>query len=690
MEIRVAETAGFCFGVNRAVDMLYKMIDEGKKVCTLGPIIHNPQVIEDLEKRGVKAVSSPCQVPEGYEVVIRAHGVTKQVIAELQERNIPYTDATCPFVLKIHKIIKEQTHKDDIVLIAGDGQHPEVCGFRSHCKGESYTFKNQQELLEIIENNSDLENKRIFLLAQTTFSVKEWKKCLKIIEKLYTNSIYFDTICSATQRRQDEADHLSRWADVMLVIGGTFSSNTVKLKNVCSENARTYLLERAEDLQPIDFSGCQKLGITAGASTPARIIKEVKVIMTENFNEMQTNKSKETQDQELFLAAVDSMDNTSTSQNVVGVVVSIAPNEIQVDIGRKYAGFIPRDEYSNDPTADPMQELKVGDKLNLTIMSTNDSEGTMKLSKRIYDRKASWQTILDAKENETVLEAVVAEAVKGGVIVYPMGSRVFIPASLTGVARDEELDVLLKKNVKFRVIDIDERRRRVIGSIRSVANEERKAAAEAFWATAEEGKTYTGTVRSLTNYGAFVDLGGVEGMIHISELSWSKIKHPSEIVNVGDTVEVYIKAIETKDDEKKKISLGYKKIEDDPWQIFTGKFQVGDIADVEIQGLATFGAFAKIIDDIKGLIHISQIADRHIASPKEVLSIGDVVKAKITEIDYDRKRVSLSIRALIEKDENVEVEEAAAYAPAEEETVEEAVEAAIEAAEQAVAAEDAE
>lgn len=679
MEIRVAKTAGFCFGVNRAVNMLYKMIDEGKNVCTLGPIIHNPQVIEDLEKRGVMAVSTPSEVPQGYEVVIRAHGVTKQVLTELEERGIKYTDATCPYVLKIHKIIKEKTQKDDIILIAGDGNHPEVCGFRSHCKGESYTFKTTEELQGILNSISKEEHRRKILLAQTTFSVKEWKKSLKIIEKLCTNSIYFDTICRATQERQDEAEHLSQWADVMLVIGGAFSSNTVKLKNVSAQNTKTYLIERVEDLKIDNFIGAEKIGITAGASTPARIIKEVKVIMTENFNEMQTNKSKETQDQELFLAAVDSMDNTSTSQNVVGVVVSIAPNEIQVDIGRKYAGFIPRDEYSNDPTADPMQELKIGDKLNLTIMSTNDSEGTMKLSKRIYDRKASWQTILDAKENETVMEAVVAEAVKGGVIAYPMGSRVFIPASLTGLARNEDLSTLVKQKVQFRIIDIDERRRRVIGSIRSVVAEQRKAAADAFWATAEEGKTYTGTVKSLTSYGAFVDLGGVEGMIHISELSWSKIKHPSEIVNVGDTVEVYIKSIETKDDEKKKISLGYKKIEDDPWQIFTSKYSVGDVTDVEIQGLATFGAFAKIIDDVKGLIHISQIADRHIASPKEVLSIGDVVKAKITEIDYDRKRVSLSIRALIEKDENTDVENYDEYAPAAEETVEEAVEAAIEA-----------
>ncbi len=687
MEIKIAETAGFCFGVNRAVDMLYKMIEEGRSVCTLGPIIHNPQVIEDLQSKGVKAVSSPEEVPKGYEVVIRAHGVTKETLSELQERNIKFNDATCPKQLKIHKIINQQTNENDIVIIAGDGNHPEVCGFRSHCKGESYTFKTSGELEEILKANSNFANKRKILLAQTTFSVKEWKKSLKITEKLCTNSIYFDTICRATQERQDEAEHLSRWADVMLVIGGAFSSNTVKLKNVCSENAMTYLIERAEDLKGTDFSAAEKIGITAGASTPARIIKEVKVIMTENFNEMQTNKSKETQDQELFLAAVDSMDNTSTSQNVVGVVVSIAPNEIQVDIGRKYAGFIPRDEYSNDPTADPMQELKVGDSLNLTIMSTNDNEGTMKLSKRIYDRKASWQTILDAKENETVMEAVVSEVVKGGVIAYPMGSRVFIPASLTGLGRNEELDVLLKQKVKFRIIDIDDRRRRVIGSIRSVTNEERKALAEAFWATAEEGKTYTGTVKSLTSYGAFVDLGGVEGMIHISELSWTKIKHPSEIVNVGDTVEVYIKAIEVKDDEKKKISLGYKKIEDDPWQIFTSKYSVGDIADVEIQGLATFGAFAKIVEDVKGLIHISQIADRHIASPKEVLSIGDVVKAKITEIDYDRKRVSLSIRALIEKDENTQVEGLEEYAPEAEETVEEAIEAAIEAAEETADAE---
>lgn len=656
MKIETAKTAGFCFGVNRAVNILYRKLDEGKKVCTLGPIIHNPQVIEELEAKGVEIVENPCDTPDGYEIVIRAHGVTKQVIEELEERSIPFTDATCPYVIKIHKIVKENSSESNVLLIAGDERHPEVCGFRSHCKGESFVFKNEEELIAILEKNSEFSDKEIIVVAQTTFSVKEWKKCRKILQKVCTNSISFDTICKATQNRQDEAELLSKRNDAMLVIGGHFSSNTVKLKNVCEKNCRTFLIERPQELYRIDFGGCEKIGITAGASTPARIIKEVEVIMTENFND--TKITKETQDQELFFAAVDSIDDTSDNPNVVGVVVGIAPNEIQVDIGRKYAGFIPVEEYSNDPTADPTKELKIGDELNLIIMKTNDNEGTMKLSKRLYDRRASWTNIVAAKENDEIIEAVVAEAVRGGVICYPMGARVFIPASQTGLAKDEDLAQLVKTSVKFRIIDLDEQKKRVVGSIRAVLREERKAATEAFWADIAEGQEFTGTVKSLTNYGAFVDLGGVDGMIHISELSWKRIKHPSEVVNVGDTVKVFVKALDT---EKRKISLGYKRIEDNPWEILKRDYPVGSVVSAKIVGLTTFGAFATVIDGIDGLIHISQIADRHIASPKEVLSIGEEVTVKITEIDFDKKRVSLSIRALIEPTEEAEeaVEEAA-------------------------------
>ncbi len=651
MQIKIAKTAGFCFGVKRAVDAVYETIEKDEKVCTLGPIIHNPTVISELEKKGVMIYSSASDIPVGYTAVIRAHGITKETVEELEDRGIKTVDATCPNVLRIHSIIKDFSRENNFVLIAGDSEHPEVQGFRSYCRGASFTFKTVEELSKIIENNSNLEKEDIILVAQTTFSNKNYRKISEFLKKVYTNAKIFDTICRTTQKRQAEAESLSKECDAVIVAGGRFSSNTQRLKEVCAANCRTYLIEEPEEVRQIDFAGCEKIGITAGASTPVAIMKEVEVIMTENFNEEKT--TKEIQDQELFLAAVDSIDDTSDKPDVVGIVVGIAPNEIQVDIGRKYAGFIPAGEYSNDPTADPEKELKIGDELNLIIMKTNDNEGTMMLSKRLYDRKSSWKNIVAAMENDEVIEAVVTEAVRGGVIAYPMGARVFIPASLTGLGKDEDLAQLVKEKVKFKIIDIDNAKKRVVGSIRAILREERKAATEAFWSDIEVGKEYTGTVKSITNYGAFVDLGGVDGMVHISELSWKRIKHPSDVIAVGDTLKVFVKAL---DAEKRKISLGYKRIEDNPWEILKRDYPVDSVVTAKVVGLTTFGAFANVIDGIDGLIHISQISDRHIASPKEILSIGDEVQVKITEIDFDKKRVSLSIRALIEPAAEAEAE----------------------------------
>ena len=660
--VKLAKTAGFCFGVDRAVNMLYKMIAEGEKVCTLGPIIHNPQVIDDLKKKGVRIIENPSEAPNGTKVVIRAHGVTRQTVDELEKSGIEYSNATCPYVLKIHKIVSENSMPDNITLIAGDETHPEVCGFRSRCNGESFVFKNSDELLELTENHPEFSKKELIVVAQTTFSVKEWEKSSEILKKLYTNSIYFDTICKATQNRQLEAEQLSLECDAVIVVGGHFSSNTVKLKNVCEKNCPTYLVEKAEELKNIDFSSCRSVGVTAGASTPAGIIKEVLITMSEILNEQ--NNSEE---MSWEAALEENLKAMSSDQEVLGVVVGIAPNEIQVDIGRKYAGFVPIEEYSNDPTADPKAELKIGDEIKLIIMKTNDSEGTMMLSKRRYDAKAAWDIITEAKDNEEVLEGVVAEAVKGGVLVYAKGVRVFIPGSLTGLPREADLSELVKTPVKFRIIDVDKAKKRAVGSIRSVVREERKAATEAFWADIEEGKEYTGTVKSLTSYGAFVDLGGVDGMVHISELSWKRIKHPSEVVKEGDVLNVFVKAL---DKENKRISLGYKRVEDNPWEILKRDYPVGSVCEAKVVGLTTFGAFASVIDGIDGLIHISQIADRRIASPKEVLSIGDVVTVKITEIDFEKKRVSLSIRALIEPQEEAAEEAEEAVEAAEEEAAE--------------------
>ncbi len=648
--VTLAKTAGFCYGVDRAVKMLYDLVAQGDPVCTLGPIIHNPQVIDDLQQKGVAILERAEDAVPGTKVVIRAHGVPKQVFDLFTAQGIDYVDATCPYVLKIHRIVEQHTSPDTVLIIAGDEQHPEVKGFRSRSKGVSYVCGDLQQFLSLTQAHPEFSEKEVILVAQTTFSVKVFQKIHEFFEKLYTNSKSFDTICKATQNRQLEAEALAKRSDCMIVIGGRFSSNTVKLYRVCEPYCRTYLVERAEEVRKLDLSSCNCIGVTAGASTPAGIIKEVLFTMSEIINENKT------EEMNWEAALEENLKAMSSDQEVTGVVVGIAPNEIQVDIGRKYAGFVPVEEYSNDPTADPQKELKIGDEIKLIIMKTNDSEGTMMLSKRRYDAKAAWDQITEAKDNEEILEGVIAEAVKGGVLVYTKGVRVFIPGSLTGLPRDAELSELVKQTVKFRIIDVDKQKKRAVGSIRSVLREERKAATEAFWNEIEEGKEYTGTVKSLTSYGAFVDLGGVDGMIHISELSWKRIKHPSEVVKEGDTVNVYVKAL---DKENKRISLGYKRVEDNPWEILKRDYPVGTVCEATVVGLTSFGAFANVIDGIDGLIHISQIADRRIASPAEVLHVGDVVTVKITDIDFEKKRVSLSIRALLEPTNGIDLSDEA-------------------------------
>ena len=661
-KIELAKTAGFCFGVDRAVSTLYKMVEEKKRVCTLGPIIHNPSVVDDLKAKGVEIIERPDEAPENTTVVIRTHGAPKFVLEELKKSGTDYIDLTCPFVKKIQNIVERHSGEDRLLIIAGDENHPEVRGFRSHWGGSSFVYKNEGELETLLTIHPEITESEVYVVAQTTFSVKEWEKTSKILKKLCTNGYFFDTICSATNDRQEEAFELSSRNDVMIVVGGRSSSNTAKLKAVCEKNCPTFLVETAKELYGYDFSRFRSVGVTAGASTPAGIIKEVLSTMSEILNE-QTN----SEEMSFEAALEENLKSMSSDQKVRGVVVGIAPNEIQVDIGRKYAGFVPIEEYSNDPTADPKSELKIGDEIDLIIMKTNDSEGTMMLSKRRFDAIAAWDNIMKAKDEEEILEGVVAEAVKGGVLVYAQGVRVFIPGSLTGLPREADLSELVKTKVRFRIIEVDKAKKRAVGSIRSVVREERKAATEAFWAQVEEGQEYTGTVKSLTSYGAFVDLGGVDGMVHISELSWKRIKHPSEIVKEGDVVKVYVKAL---DRENRKISLGYKRVEDNPWEILKRDYPVGTVCKAKIVGLTTFGAFANVIDGIDGLIHISQIADRHIASPKEVLNIGDEVDVKITDIDFEKKRVSLSIRALLEPQDEAEEEAEAADEEAAEEDAE--------------------
>lgn len=649
-KITLAKTAGFCFGVDRAVNMVYSL-SEKQRVCTLGPIIHNSEMVRELEQKGVIIANTPKEVPSGYTVVIRSHGVPQSVYDEIHSLNLNYSDATCPFVSKIHKTVAKAGRENSVVLIIGDKNHPEVKGIEGHCCGEFFAVKNHIEAEKLIETTPRLKTNPLTVVAQTTFDVSEWKKSLKVIKKLCTNAVIFDTICNATAERQEEARILAERSDLMIVIGDKTSSNTCKLYDICSRVCKnTYLVETYKELKDIDLSSACNIGVTAGASAPARIIKEVLDTMAEN----QVNSSEE-QEQDFASMLEEHMQSFNTDGRVKGVVERITPNEIFVDVGRKQAGVVKLSELTDDPNAKIEDLVKVGDTLDLLIMRTNDQEGTIMLSKKRVDAQKGWDVIKEALESKEVLTGVVTEINNGGVIAVTNGVKVFIPASQATASRNESTEGLLKKEVSFRIIDVNDRRRRAVGSIRSVLNEEKNKAREEFWKNCEVGKTYTGTVKSLTSYGAFVDIGGVDGMIHISELSWNRIKHPSEVVNVGDTVEVYVKDIDT---EKHNISLGYKKAEDNPWEILKNNYPEGSVVEVEIVGLTQFGAFAKIIPGIDGLIHISQIADRRIEKPQDELSVGQKVMAKITAIDFDKKRVSLSIRALLQ-DNNDDTEEAA-------------------------------
>lgn len=689
-QIILAKTAGFCFGVDRAVNLVYDLVNEGKKVCTLGPIIHNAQLVADLESKGVKIIDDISEAPQGYTVVVRTHGVEKNVLDELENKNIDFVNATCPFVTKIHNIVKKQD-ENTVVLIAGDKNHPEVLGIKSYCKGPSFVFKDEKKLEKIIQDNDIGQKNSVICVAQTTFSLNEQKKCKKIFKKLCTNCKIFDTICNATSDRQNEAEELSKKSDAMIVVGGRHSSNTCKLRDTGEANCPTFLIETADELSSLDLSTYNVIGVTAGASTPSVIIKEVLKSMSEEIKEKEVEttsavteevvETAENADKATKPAVKASADgeasfeellNESFKENenskvVTGTVVRITPTEVFVDVpGRKQTGVVAFDDLSSDNISKCEDVVSVGDEIQLVIMKTDDQDGVLKLSKRLFDAVKGWEDIVAAKEADEILEGQVTAVIRGGVLVSAKGTRVFVPASLTGVPRNQDLSVLKDTTVKFKIIDINPSRRRAVGSIKVVTDAERKEKQEALWATLKVGDKVKGTVKSLTSYGAFVDLGGIDGMIHISELSWSRIKHPSEVVNVGDVVEVTIKSL---DEETKKISLGFKNIEDNPWEILKRDYPVGSVVDAKIVSFATFGAFANILPTVDGLIHISQISWDRIKTPQDVLKVGDVVKAKIIDIDFDKKRVSLSMKELLDKPESAEE-----AAPEAEEVAEEATE----------------
>lgn len=679
IKITTAKTAGFCYGVKRAIEFAESVAENGGG-CTLGQLIHNSFVTEELKKKGIRPINGLDEAdPKKDTLIIRSHGVGKKIYRELEERGIRYIDATCPNVEKIHKIVEEESKKGVNVLIAGDENHPEVIGIIGHCLTEARVVNSVEDIETLVKTDKMFVQNALIFLSQTTAQLDKWIEYKKIVKKYCTNIKIFDTICKATAARQTEAEQLAKINDIMIVAGGAGSSNTAKLTEICKRHCKTFFTESgdklpAEEIKTVLSELSSKkgagedinIGITAGASTPDGIIKEVHRIMSE----IEKNEEMDID----FMAEVDkTFKRVYIGNRVKAYVVSVNNTEAVVDIGTKHSGYIPADELTATPGMLPKDVVKPGDVIDCIVTSINDQDGVVYLSKKRVDAAAGLEKLTEAFNNNTTVTGIVTSVIKGGVIVTCEGTRVFVPASHTGVPRGKKgeqpetpeelakkLEVLLKKEVKLKIIEVAEGRGRVVGSIRNAVKEENDALKAKFWSEIEVGKKYVGEVKSMESYGVFVDLGGVDGMVHSSELTWNRIKHPKEVVSVGDKLEVYVKSF---DPEKKRVSLGAKNPDDNPWTKFLAEFKVGDIVKAQVVSTTPFGAFAQIIPGVDGLIHISQISLERVTNVAQHLSIGQVVEAKITEIDQEKNRVSLSIKELLEgnngSEEEAETEEEA-------------------------------
>ena len=636
-----AESAGFCFGVRRSVDMAIKLLDEHGSCASLGELIHNEDVVNALKEKGMRVVQTPDEVKAGERVLVRAHGAAPEVYAALEQTGAEIYDATCPKVRAIHKIVAAAKEEGRFTVIIGMRAHPEVNAIGGWC-GEHAVLENAEEVKEWLKSKPDPWEKPITVVVQTTQTHSNFTECCDFIKKRCTNAKISDTICLATSTRQEEAARIASECDAMVVIGGKHSANSVHLAQICSEHcSNVQFIERTQELDLDRLEAADTVGLTAGASTPAWIIKEVRNKMSDEIKVEQSAVEKEMSFDEMLEETLKTIYN---GDKVTGLVVAITGTEISVDLGTKYSGFIPTSEFTDDGIK-VEDAVKVGDTIEAVVVRVNDVEGTVMLSKKRLDAAKMWTDIEEAVESGAVLEGVVTEENKGGVVVNVKGVRVFVPASQTDLPREAELSQLLKKTVRLKITEVNKARKRVVGSIRRVAQAERRERIENIWNEIEVGKKYHGVVKSLTSYGAFVDIGGIDGMVHVSELSWGRIHQPSEVVSVGDEIDVYVISF---DKDKRKISLGYKDPDGNPWTQFTSRYQVGDIAPVKIVKLMPFGAFAEVLPGVDGLIHISQIANRRIGKPEDVLTVGDEVEAKITAIDEEKHKISLSIRAMSE------------------------------------------
>lgn len=642
MEIILAKSAGFCFGVQRAVDMAYEQAGH-REVYTFGPIIHNEEVIEDLKSKGVNIIEDLDELEGKAEctVVIRSHGVEKKVYDDLNSRGIHVVDATCPFVKKIHNIVKNDSEAGRVIIIVGDPNHQEVKGIVGWCSGEVHVVDSEEGALSLIDVLSD-ESREISVVSQTTFNLNKFNNIVDIIRnKLYNVNVY-ETICNATAVRQKEAKEIASRVDAMIVIGGRNSSNTQKLYDISKKECEnTYYIQTLVDLDLTTFESVSRVGITAGASTPNYIIKEVHSSMAElSFEQMLEND--------------ESKVSIRQGELVDGTVIDVKPDEIVVDIKYKSDGIITKSEYTNAPNVDLTELVHVGDPITVKVIKTNDGEGQVALSyKQVAAEKVN-EKLEEAFNNGEVLKGKVIQVVKGGLNVNVEESRVFIPASLVSDVYEKNLDKYLDQEIEFVLTEFNPKKRRIIGNRKKLVVEQKAEAAKELFARIEVGMVVEGTVKNVTDFGAFIDLGGADGLLHISEMSWGRVESPKKVFKVGDKVKAFIKAI-----DGEKIALSLKFDETNPWVNAEEKYAIGNVVKGRIARMTDFGAFVELEPGVDALLHVSQISYEHVAKPEDVFKIGDEIEAKIVDFKPEDKKISLSIKALQEPpvEEETPVEE---------------------------------
>ncbi|MST99939.1 bifunctional 4-hydroxy-3-methylbut-2-enyl diphosphate reductase/30S ribosomal protein S1 [Tissierella pigra] len=634
MEIIIADNAGFCFGVKRAVDMTNtELINANKNIYSLGPLIHNQQAVERFEKSGLKTVDDIKEI-NNSKVIIRSHGVSKNIINEINQKDLEIVDSTCPYVKSVHKRVEEYENQGYNIIIIGDSNHPEIIGINGWCNNKAFIVNS----LEDAEKLPMMD--KICVVSQTTNTQEKFETLCEIIKEKGNEVKIFNTICNATNLRQESCKKLSSQVDAMIIIGGYHSSNTKKLVEVSKKYCKNvYHIETSKELPLQTLSKFNKIGITAGASTPDWIIKEVVETM-DNIN-----------NNEMMEAIESSFTKIRRGDVLKGEVIYVTNNEVMVNINYRSDGIVTREELSNDPEVKPKDLYKVGDEINVFVVKLDDGEGNVVLSaKRANDFK-NWDEIEAIFNNKERVECKVLNNIKGGLSVLVNGVNGFMPASQVSTNFVSDLNVYKGKALISKIIDFDKEKRRIILSRKEVEKEELNNKKKELWANIELDQVIEGVVQRLTDFGAFVDLGGVDGLIHISDLSWNRVKHPSNVVKEGQKVLVKVLAL---DKDKNRISLGLKQTVEEPWSLFSKNVNVGDIVEGTVVNLLDFGAFVRLNEGVDGLLHVSQISKDHINKPSDVLKVGQKINVKVIDIDTEEKKIGLSIKEALESTESEE------------------------------------